>query len=439
MANHTSSEDNARPAEVEFIVVGSGAGGATVAEALALRGRAVLVLERGQPEENLGTTRASLRCYDVSPLTQTPPTSREGVIVWRAFAAGGSTVVACGNAVRCLEKELAALGIQLQDELSAVERDMGVAATQPELLSSGSQELRSAGEQLGHHFQPMPKCLDQTGCRRCGKCVLGCPSRAKWTARKGLAAAVAAGATVRYGARAQAVVSVKGRVAGVRGKGPDGATEWRAPTVILSAGGLETPRLLQRSGLRAGQGLFLDLFVNTYGVSKALNQLREPTMSLVNAEYHDTEGFLLSPFVNHSRLARLLELGLAGAALPTDRLLGLMTKIVDEPVGHVPDKGAFSKPVTERDRARLQSGSDVARDILVRAGADPRSIVVSKVQGAHPGGTAAIGQVVDTDLQTSLPGLYVCDASVLPEPPGLPPILTIAALARRLAHHLAQA
>jgi Choline dehydrogenase and related flavoproteins len=185
--------------------------------------------------------------------------------------------------------------------------------------------------------------------------------------------------------------------------------------------------------------LFLDLFVNTYGVSRALNQLREPTMSLVNAEYHDSEGFLLSPFVNHSRLARLVELGLAGAALPTDRLLGLMTKIVDEPVGYVPAKGAFSKPVTERDRARLRSGSDIARDILVRAGADPRSIVVSRVQGAHPGGTAAIGQVVDTDLRTSLPGLYVCDASVLPAPPGLPPIVTIAALARRLATHLAQA
>jgi choline dehydrogenase-like flavoprotein len=439
MANHNGIESDARPVEHEFIIVGSGAGGATVAEALARQGRAVLILERGQPVEKLGTTYASLRYYDVNPVTRTPPTSREGVIAWRAFMAGGSTVVACGNAVRCLEKELAALGIGLESELSAVERDMGVTATRPGLLSSGSRELRSAGEQLGHHFQPMPKCLDQASCRRCGKCVLGCPARSKWTARKALAAAVAAGATVSYGARAQAVITARGRVAGVRGKGPGGATEWRAPTVVLAAGGLETPRLLQSSGIRAGQGLFLDLFVNTYGVSRGPNQLREPTMSLVNTDHHDSDGFLLSPFVNHSRLARLLELGVAGAALPTNRLLGLMTKIVDEPVGHVPAKGAFSKPVTERDRARLRSGSEIARDILVRAGADPRSIVVSKVQGAHPGGTAAIGQVVDTDLQTSLPGLYVCDGSVLPSPPGLPPIVTIAALARRLATHLAQA
>jgi choline dehydrogenase-like flavoprotein len=439
MATRIRIGDNARPTEFEFIIVGSGAGGATVAEALARQGRAVLILERGQPEQRLGTARVSLRYYDVNPVTQTPLTSREGVIVWRAFMAGGSTVVACGNAVRCLEAELAALGIPLGSEFVAVERALGVTATQPELLSPGSERLRSAAQHLGHHFQPMPKCLDQASCRRCGQCALGCAARAKWTARSALEAAVAAGATVNYATRAQAVIAASGRVAGVRGEGPGGAAEWRAPAVVLAAGGLETPRLLQNAGLPAGQGLFLDLFVNTYGVSRALNQLREPAMSLVNAEYHDSEGFLLSPYVNHSRLARLLELGLAGAALPTDRLLGLMTKIVDEPVGYVPAEGAFSKPVTERDRARLRAGSDIARDILVQAGADPRSIVVSKVQGAHPGGTAAIGQVVDTDLRTSLPGLYVCDASVLPAPPGLPPIVTIAALARRLAAHLAQA
>src|SRR5512137_1115552 len=132
MANRNGIGDEVRPTEFDFIIVGSGAGGATLAEALARQGRAVLVLERGQPEERLGTTRASLRFYDVNPITQTPPTSREGVIAWRAFMAGGSTVVACGNAVRCLQKELAALGINLEGELSAVERDMGVAGTKPE-------------------------------------------------------------------------------------------------------------------------------------------------------------------------------------------------------------------------------------------------------------------------------------------------------------------
>jgi choline dehydrogenase-like flavoprotein len=70
---------------------------------------------------------------------------------------------------------------------------------------------------------------------------------------------------------------------------------------------------------------------------------------------------------------------------------------------------------------------------LTAAGCDPHSLVTTRTQGAHPGGTAAIGKVVDTDLQTRVQNLFVCDASVLPAAPGLPPILTIAALAKRLA------
>ncbi len=35
-------------------------------------------------------------------------------------------------------------------------------------------------------------------------------------------------------------------------------------------------------------------------------------------------------------------------------------------------------------------------------------------------------------LRTQIAGLYVCDSSVLPEPDGLPPVLTIIALGRRL-------
>jgi len=45
--------------------------------------------------------------------------------------------------------------------------------------------------------------------------------------------------------------------------------------------------------------------------------------------------------------------------------------------------------------------------------------------------------VVDKDLQTEINNLFICDASVLPTSSGLPPILTIVALAKRLAKTLA--
>ena len=46
--------------------------------------------------------------------------------------------------------------------------------------------------------------------------------------------------------------------------------------------------------------------------------------------------------------------------------------------------------------------------------------------------------MVDSDQQTEIEGLYVSDASVLPSPLGMPPILTLVALSKRLALHLSQ-
>jgi choline dehydrogenase-like flavoprotein len=157
----------------------------------------------------------------------------------------------------------------------------------------------------------------------------------------------------------------------------------------------------------------------------------------VDLEFHQEKGFILSPFMNHTRLVRFIEIGARGLASSSKSLIGIMAKTTDDPAGCVFPDGSVSKPVTEADRRRLKEGSGISREILIKAGAEPKSIVVSRVQGGHPGGTAAVGKVVDKELQTKVDGLFVCDASVLPAAPGLPPMLTIGALAKRLAKTLA--
>ena len=47
--------------------------------------------------------------------------------------------------------------------------------------------------------------------------------------------------------------------------------------------------------------------------------------------------------------------------------------------------------------------------------------------------------MVDSDLQTEVQGLYVCDASVFPEALGRPTVITIIGLAKRLARQLTSA
>ena len=53
--------------------------------------------------------------------------------------------------------------------------------------------------------------------------------------------------------------------------------------------------------------------------------------------------------------------------------------------------------------------------------------------GTHPSGSVRIGTMLDTNLQTEIEGLYVCDASVFPESLDRPTVLTIISLAKRFA------
>jgi choline dehydrogenase-like flavoprotein len=424
--------------EVEFLIVGSGAGGATLARELARRQREVLVLERGNYETQIGTLRDSLRYLDGNKVTMYPLTSQEGTILWRAFMAGGSTVVALANMTPSLVGELAGVGITLEEELAEAAEETQVAPIDETLLGEGSRRIGQAAAALGYEMERMPKALDPAKCKKCGTCGSGCQFEAKWTALDYLREAAEHGAEFVYNTRVLEVLVENGRARGVKAVGPAGALEFRARTVILAAGGLATPVVLQASGLDgAGRQLFIDLLVNTVGVTKDVGMLGEPGMALVNHQFHQSKGFILSPYVPAYRASCFTEYGAKGLTLPRKRLIGLMTKTADELEGRVYPDGTISKPVTGRDWARLNEGSRLSTEILIEAGADPKSILVSKPQGAHPGGTAAIGQVVDRDLQTEVDNLFVCDASVLPKAPGLPPILTLLALAKRLAKTLA--
>jgi choline dehydrogenase-like flavoprotein len=283
----------------------------------------------------------------------------------------------------------------------------------------------------------MPKFIDPEECMQCGQCVFGCPRNAKWTALDYLDEATSNGVQVIYDTVIDNVLVDNKTAHGVKGTGPNGAVEIESDVTILAAGGFGTPVILQRSGINeAGTGLFIDLLVNTYGVTSGLNLSHEPTMSLVNHEFHQDKGFILSPYVNHAKMPRFMELGAKGFALADRNLLGIMTKTADDPAGQVFADGTVSKPVTDKDWVRLREGATIAEEILVKAGADRKSIVTSGPQGAHPGGTAAIGKIVDENLKTRVDNLFVCDSSVLPTSPGLPPILTIVALAKRLARRL---
>ena len=94
------------------------------------------------------------------------------------------------------------------------------------------------------------------------------------------------------------------------------------------------------------------------------------------------------------------------------------------------------KILSKEDKDKLRYGYQCAKKILRNAGAT--GIFKGWIVASHPGGTAKINHIVDSNLKTEYDNLYVCDCSVIPEAWGLPPVFTLVSLAKRLAKHIAK-
>lgn len=421
--------DQIKKIESEIVVIGSGAGGATVAYESAKRGKKVLILEKGSIVPRVGTERAAINFYDKYGKLS----SKEGIIIYRTIMAGGTTVVSCGNGVRSLEKELKNLDIDISRELNETEQELGITPFNLKLMGDGTIRILESAQKLGYKFVPMPKFIDFEKCISCGNCVLGCIPQAKWTALDYIEKAQDFGASLITNFQLNSVIVLNNKVTGVMGRVRNDSIKISAEKIILATGAIETPKILQGLGLSAGNKLFCDLFTIIYGITKDVGLSKEPTMAIVNNDFYEKEGFILSPFLDTPLSLVMSNAKYYKIAIKRDKVLGIMIKIKDDMLGQIYKNGRISKKLTENDKTKLEKGNKIAKEILIEAGVNPNSIIITKPRGAHPGGTAAIGDVIDKNHETKIKNLFISDASALPEAPGLPPILTIVALSKRLA------
>ena len=432
------------PPEADVLVVGSGPGGATVARELVRRGRRVLLLERGIDERRrfyYGTYLGALLYTDRASLLFT----EEGLNVVRPLMLGGATSMYCGCSAPPPPWMKERYGVDLDAETAEAEEELKTAPLPPEMRGVASTRIAEAAGEVGFAFFPQPKFMSPARASRfpeaCGaRCMLGCRCGAKWNAAEWVDEAVAGGAELRLRAHVERVTVEGGQAVGVLGRVGGRPFQARAKTVVVAAGGIGTPRLLQASGLReAGEGLTMDATLMVYGFVKEDGIGREPPMTW---SYEDADaGYMLStlvdPWLLYPIMAALEEPRRALTWPRWGNVLGVMIKLKDEISGGVFPDGRIRKPLTTRDRERLALAEEACRRILVRAGAEPSSLFSTPLRGTHPSGTARIGTHVDRDLATPVRGLYVCDASVFPEALDRPTVLTIVALAKRLAKRLA--
>ena len=428
--------------ETEIVLVGSGPAGASAARELAELGKDVLILERGREHRRVGSIWTPALCLDKAGVFAR---SEEGVIVERALTLGGSTLLFAGNAFDPPAYFADELDMDLSTEVGEVARELDP-APMPEVFSGpGMRRLTQAAGELGIRLEAQRKFIDPEKCRPgCDACMLGCRYDAKWTARRYVYDALDNGARLRLRTKVQHVLVRGDRAVGVRADDRDGPLEIMAQKVILCAGGIGTPEILRRSGiLEAGCSLFVDPMVTVMGTTRDVGSVGEMTFSLASTDFLKNDGFLLgnvgaaNAFISHCvrpslwrHLYKIFRYG---------KTIGMFAKIADsDGGGTVGPGGRISKPLSTGDRAKLAKGASVCERILVEAGADPGSVSFAWDMGVHPGGTAAIGTVVDEELRTRIENLYVCDASVFPRSPGIPPVLTLLALARRFARRLAE-
>ena len=255
--------------DYDVVIVGSGAGGGTVAQELAPMvkdGVRVLVLEQGPRLSDAEFTGRELEMADALYEDGGAFLTADGAMTLafgRAF--GGSTVVYTGTSLVAPERVIREWGVSGLDHADLARRSAKFAAQndvhllEPALINDNNRLFVEGCTRAGYHAEQFP--LNLKGCRGSSLCNLGCPNAAKMgTHRVQLPAAQSQGVQVvtraevlSIGERSLSVV-VRAKAAGEKGAASEwepGAYHVRARVIVVAGGAVGSPALLLRSGFGA--------------------------------------------------------------------------------------------------------------------------------------------------------------------------------------------
>lgn len=474
----------------DAVVIGTGAGGAVTAAALAERGLRVILLEegpyiRGEQMNGRPTEMFDLLYRDrgLSGTAGLPP-----IPVPLGKAVGGTTVInsaTCfrtpANVLQKWEKTYGVAGATALDPFyDEVERDLDIKPVPDEIYGAQARRFEAAATALGYRGRRIPR--NERDCAGTGVCAFGCPRDAKQSmAVSYVPRALSAGARLYSRAKAEQVVIEHGAVRGVRGKfiGADGksagaAFEILAARVIVAAGALHSPVLLMRSGVRNKRlGRNLHMHPATRVIAKYADSVAgwgEVPQSYNLDEFIDEGIFIQGQFVPPNVQApNIPGFGAAHQARMRDfdRYGSFGALISDETAGRVFQNGVawYSLNRTDTEKLRraialtarvfLQAGAvevftGVAVQPIVRDGGELDALREKRVRASdiemmafHPMGTCAAGADPSQGVTDAygavygVRGLYVADTSLFPTSNRINPQLTLMAWALRNARKMA--
>ncbi|MCK6510960.1 GMC family oxidoreductase [Myxococcota bacterium] len=482
--------------ELDAIIVGSGAGGAVMAHALASAGWSVLVVEEGAYYHRktflASSSDISLHLYQNQGMAFAlgdPP-----IYLPTGRSVGGTTTVNSGTCYRPphgILEEWQAMGLeqwgseQLAPHFAQVEAALGVAPAQAAYLGKAGSVIAQGSERMGYIHRPLlrnaPECDGQ------GRCAFGCPTEAKRSTntsyipmalKKGAYIAPQTRLTAIFG-EASAQNTQRIRKAQLLHLPTQTTVTLPCKHLILAAGTLRTPYLLKAAGV---QNAWLGRNLSIHPAVSVLAEFDQPSSLQAIPQGYAVESF-------HEQ-GLLFE----GGTVPLEILAGasslwgdaLQSQMAAYPrLAHfgfmVRDKGrgrllpslngqpTVHYQLSPQDARKIHRGFEILAGIYLAAGAkqvwpqmhagpslrsfrDLRAFAASPLPASHidisayhPLGTARLGRTPDkgvVDPQGRVfgwQGLYVADGSILPSSPAVNPQITIMAAASHIASMMSQA
>lgn len=493
--------------DCDVCVVGSGAGGGTVAGELSTRGYKIVLIESGSgdqaPNFSQGELDGTRRLYLDRGLTATRDL---GVAILAGSCLGGGTTVNWQTCLRTPDyirdewDERSGCGLFTSDRFT---RALDLAAIRLGASSDESQvnannaAIRRGCESLGYDWSVTERNARGCDTEQCGYCIYGCRAGGKQSTvvtylqtvpRKGRS-------TIVTDCRADRLIIERNRVEGVIAKTLDAAgslvtTQIRAKVVVVCAGGIGTPALLERSGVslpQLGRNFFVHPTTAVAGVyADPIEAWRGPPQSIMSAEFARVAGnfgfrleaapvhpgllSIAAPWTSpraHRRLMQRAAHVSAMIALTRDSSGGQVrarpdgSVRIDYKLGKA-DRALVMQGISAAARVHLAAGANEVhtlhtRGLTLAKSASPTEVDAfyrrienepvdrnwSSLFSAHQMGTCRMG----TDGSTAVcdergrvfgvSGLYVADASAFPASSGVNPMLTVVAIATCVAEGIA--